>query len=77
LRHARRLVESRRLDALDEMSARCRRAIALASLLEACGQQPGAEPLAASVVTEVGGLIRVEIRAMQALLKAFWREETQ
>jgi len=46
-------------------------------LLEACGQQPGAEPLAASVVTEVGGLIRVEIRAMQALLKAFWREETQ
>jgi len=74
LRQSRRLAESRRLDALDEMSTRCRRAIALASLLEACGQSPGAEPLAADMVTEVGGLIRVEVRAMQALLKTFWRE---
>jgi hypothetical protein len=76
-RQARRLAESRRLDALDEMSARCRRAIALASLLEACGQSPEAEPLAADMVTEVGGLIRVEIRAMQALLETFWREAAQ
>jgi hypothetical protein len=76
-RQARRLAESRRLDALDEMSTRCRRAIALASLLEACGQSPGAEPLAADMVTEVGGLIRVEVRAMQALLETFWREAAQ
>ena len=72
-RQARRLAESRRLDALDEMSTRCRRAIALASLLEACGQSPGAEPLAASVVTGAGELIRVEVRAMQALLATVWK----
>jgi hypothetical protein len=77
LRQSRRLAESRRLDALDEMSTRCRRAIALASLLEACGQSPGAEPLAADMVTEVGGLIRVEVRAMQALLETFWRGAAQ
>jgi hypothetical protein len=74
LRQVWRLAEARRLDALDEMSTRCRRAIALAGLLEACGQQPGAEPLAADMVTEVGGLIRVEVRAMQALFKTLWRE---
>jgi hypothetical protein len=77
LRQSRRLAESRRLDALDEMSARCKRAITLAELLEACGRSAGAEPLAASVVTGAGELIRVEVRAMQALLETFWRGAAQ
>ena len=45
--------------------------------MRACGQQPEAEPLAADMVAEVGGLIRVEVRAMQALLETFWREAAQ
>ena len=68
------LAKSRRLDALDEMSARCRRAIALADLLERCA---GAEPLEASVVAGAGELILVEVRAMRVLLKIIWREETR
>src|ERR1700690_1180830 len=68
LRQSRRLAEFRRRDVLDEISTRCQRAITLAELLEACGRSAGAEPLAASVVTGAGELIRVEIRAMEALL---------
>ena len=76
-RKARRPAMFDRHAALDEMSVRCRRAIALAELLEACGRCAGAEPLEASVVTGAGELILVEIRAMRALLKTFWREEAQ
>jgi hypothetical protein len=77
LRQARRQAESHRLAALDEMSARCRRAIALAGLLEASGKHPQAEPLAAALVTEVGFLILVEVRAMQELMKTIWPEPPQ
>jgi hypothetical protein len=76
-RKIRRLAESRRLNALDEMSARCKRAITLAGLLEASGKHPQAEPLAAAMVTEVGFLILVEVRAMEALLKTIWPEATR
>ena len=77
LRQDRRLAKSHRLDALDEISTRCKRAIALAGLLEASGKHPQAEPLAAAMVTEVGFLILVEVRAMEALLKTFWQEPPQ
>ncbi len=73
-RKIRRLAKSRRLDALDEISTRCKRAIALAGLLEASGKHPQAEPLA---VTEVGFLILMEVRAMEALLKTIWPEATR
>ncbi len=74
LRQDRRLAKSHRLDALDEISTRCKRAIALAGLLEASGKHPQAEPLAAAMVTEVGFLILVEVRAMEELLKTIWPE---
>ena len=73
-RQARRLAKSRRIDAFDEISSRCKRAIALAGLLEDCGKHPQAEPLEAAIVTEVGFLILVEVRAMEALLKTVWQE---
>jgi hypothetical protein len=76
-RQDRRLAKSRRLDALDEMNVRCKRAIALAGLLEASGKHPQAEPLAAAMVTEVGFLILVEVRAMQELVKTIWPEPPQ
>jgi hypothetical protein len=76
-RKIRRQAESHRLDALDEISTRCKRAIALAGLLEASGKHPQAEPLAAAMVTEVGFLILVEVRAMEGLLKIIWPEATR
>jgi hypothetical protein len=74
LRQARRQARSRRIDAFDEINVRCQRALALAGLLEACGKHPQAEPLEAAMVTEVGFLILVEVRAMAALLKTVWQE---
>ena len=76
LRQSRRLAEFRRLDALDEISTRCQRAITLAGLLEACGRSRS-RTAGGDGGDGAGGLIRVEIRAMEALLKTFWREAAQ
>ena len=72
-RKTRRLAESRRLAALDEINARCKHAITLAELLEAHGSGMGAEPLEAETVRGAGELILVEVRAMQALLATVWK----
>ncbi|MGA9450124.1 MAG: hypothetical protein WBW41_02140 [Verrucomicrobiia bacterium] len=73
-RPARRQAGLRRLDALDEINARCQHAITLAELLEAHGSGAGAEPLEAEVVRGVGELILVEVRAIPALLEKVWSE---
>jgi len=74
LRKTRRPARSRRLDVLDEINTRCKRAVTLAEMLAACGRCEGAEPLEAAMVAGAGELILVEIRALRALLETVWRE---
>ena len=66
----RRLRQSRRLAALEEINTRCQHAITLAELLEA-------GPVNAEAVRSVGERIRAEVRAMQTLLETIWPEATR